>query len=162
MSFMDRLGKKQYGADEKVGLGGSAGRESQDMATQDTALLDTATQEALANFRLSVMAWSEAELAHARTPVRTVRQRSWRLAAGWALAGVLAAGGLGGGIQEHRHKLEAAKIVAAAREAEQRRVIAEQRAKEEEDLLANVDSDVSREVPSAMEPLAQMMDDETK
>jgi hypothetical protein len=54
-------------------------------------------------------------------------------------------------------------MAAAARAAEQQRVIAEQRAKEEEDLLANVDSDVSREVPSAMEPLAQLMsDDESK
>ena len=35
--------------------------------------------------------------------------------------------------------------------------------RDEEDLLAKVDSDVSREVPSAMEPLAQMMsDDDTK
>jgi hypothetical protein len=35
-------------------------------------------------------------------------------------------------------------------------------ASENEDLLATVDSDVSRQVPAAMEPLAQMMvDDET-
>jgi hypothetical protein len=30
---------------------------------------------------------------------------------------------------------------------------------ENEDLLASVDSDVSRQVPAAMEPLAQMMVD---
>jgi hypothetical protein len=30
---------------------------------------------------------------------------------------------------------------------------------QDEDLLASVDSDVSREVPAAMEPLAQLMDD---
>ena len=42
-------------------------------------------------------------------------------------------------------------------QAEQQRLMAEQRAREEEDLLAKVDSDVSREVPSAMEPLAQLM-----
>jgi hypothetical protein len=41
---------------------------------------------------------------------------------------------------------------------EQQGLLREQQAKaEEEDLLAKVDSDVSREVPSAMEPLAQMM-----
>jgi hypothetical protein len=42
--------------------------------------------------------------------------------------------------------------------------MAAQRAQaEEEDLLAQVDSDVSREVPSAMEPLAQLMaEDESK
>jgi hypothetical protein len=32
--------------------------------------------------------------------------------------------------------------------------------KENEDLLAKVDSDVSRAVPSAMEPLAQLMADD--
>jgi hypothetical protein len=49
--------------------------------------------------------------------------------------------------------------------AEQQRLAAaaEQQARQEdEDLLAKVDSDVSREVPAAMEPLAQMMaEDET-
>jgi hypothetical protein len=54
--------------------------------------------------------------------------------------------------------------MAAARAAESERLVAEQRAsQEEEDLLAKVDSDVSREVPSAMEPLAQLMtEDEAK
>jgi hypothetical protein len=57
---------------------------------------------------------------------------------------------------------------AAARVAEQERVAAQQRRnqqvrQEDEDLLAKVDSDVSREVPSALEPLAQMMaEDETR
>jgi hypothetical protein len=64
---------------------------------------------------------------------------------------------------EHQQKVQAARTAEAARAAEQQKVIAEQRAREEEDLLANVDSDVSREVPSAMEPLAQLMtDDETR
>jgi hypothetical protein len=57
--------------------------------------------------------------------------------------------------------------VAAARVVEQERLAVEQRArqnqKENEDLLAKVDSDVSREVPVAMEPLAELMDgDETR
>ena len=59
---------------------------------------------------------------------------------------------------------------AAARVAQQQRLqvplIAQQpnqQAKQEdEDLLAKVDRDVSREVPAAMEPLAQLMvEDET-
>jgi hypothetical protein len=37
--------------------------------------------------------------------------------------------------------------------------VAVQRAKEEEDLMAKVDSDVAREVPSALEPLASLMRD---
>jgi len=48
--------------------------------------------------------------------------------------------------------------IAQTRMIEQRRLAAEERAgQEEEDLLAKVDGDVSREVPSAMEPLAQLM-----
>jgi hypothetical protein len=51
-----------------------------------------------------------------------------------------------------------ARIAAAAEAARQQKLAAEQRAHEEnEDLLAKVDSDVSREVPIAMEPLAQLM-----
>jgi hypothetical protein len=47
----------------------------------------------------------------------------------------------------------------AAEAARQQKLADEQRAlKENEDLLAQVDSDVSRQVPSAMEPLAQLMD----
>jgi hypothetical protein len=50
--------------------------------------------------------------------------------------------------------------------AEQERLAVQQRnqqaRQEDEDLLAKVDSDVSREVPAAMEPLAQIMaEDET-
>jgi uncharacterized protein HemX len=150
MSFMNQLGKNPEGVDE------TTKRDS--IEAEDHAL-----EQALANFRSSVIAWSEAGLSHERTPVKTVRQRSWRLAAGWALGCVLVAGGAGGGLFEHQQKLQAARIAEAARAAEQQRAIAEQRAKEEEDLMANVDSDVSREVPSAMEPLAQLMtDDETK
>ncbi|MGA2085390.1 MAG: hypothetical protein ABSG60_07725 [Terracidiphilus sp.] len=119
--------------------------------------------QALKNFRASVLAWSEAAYSRPRTAVKTVRQRSWRLAAGWALGCALVAGGVSGGIYERHHRQELARM-AAARAAESERLVAEQRAsQEEEDLLAKVDSDVSREVPSAMEPLAQLMtEDEAK
>jgi hypothetical protein len=50
--------------------------------------------------------------------------------------------------------------IAAMRAAERERPVAQQQKQqarvEDEDLLANVDSDVSREVPAAMEPLAQL------
>jgi hypothetical protein len=53
--------------------------------------------------------------------------------------------------------------IAAQRDAERQRQMAEERAREAEDLLAKVDSDVSREVPNAMEPLAQLMaEDESR
>jgi hypothetical protein len=73
------------------------------------------------------------------------------------------AGGDSDGFYLRHQRLEQAKIAEVARLAEQQRELREQQAKEEEeDLLAKVDSDVSREVPSAMEPLAQLMDDEAK
>jgi hypothetical protein len=48
--------------------------------------------------------------------------------------------------------------IATAEAAKQQKLADEQRArKDDEDLLAKVDNDVSRQVPSAMEPLAQLM-----
>ena len=122
--------------------------------------VDAALEEALKNFRMSVHAWSDAAMSRPRT-AQTVRHRSWRLAVGWALAGVLLTGGLSGGMFERHQRIERERI-AAARLAEQQKALREQQAMEEKDLLANVDSDVSREVPSAMEPLAQLMNDGAK
>ncbi len=124
---------------------------------------DPAVEEALKNFRMSVHAWSDAAYSRPRTTAQNVRHRSWRLAAGWALAGVLMVGGVSGGMFERHQKIEQARIAAAARLAEQQKALREQQVKQdEEDLLAKVDSDVSREVPSAMEPLAQLGDEEAK
>jgi hypothetical protein len=159
MSWMERLAGKPEKAD---GLGALA-------ALHECEPGDLAVEEALKNFRLSVHAWSDAAYGRPRTAVQVVRHRSWRLAAGWALAGVLMAGGVSGGVYERHQKLEHAKIAAAARLAEQQRAVQEQQRlvreeqiQEEENLLAKVDSDVSRQVPSAMEPLAQLMDDQAK
>jgi hypothetical protein len=60
-----------------------------------------------------------------------------------------------GGVYERQHLKEQAKI-AAAEAARQQKIEVEQR-NASEDLFAKIDSDVSREVPSAMEPLAKMM-----
>jgi hypothetical protein len=60
----------------------------------------------------------------------------------------------------HERQIEAKQ--AAAKFAEQRKQAADLQAASEEDLLASVDSDVSRQVPSAMEPLAQMAEDDSK
>jgi hypothetical protein len=120
---------------------------------------DAQLDQALKNFRLSVRAWSEAEMSRPRTVQMTIRRRSWRLAAGWALGCALIAGGVSAGVHERSLKIEQAKIK-AQHDAEVRQQLAAQRAREEEDLLAKVDSDVSREVPAAMEPLAQLMADD--
>ena len=118
---------------------------------------DIELEQALKNFRSSVHAWSETAYSQPHMPVRVYRT-SWRVAAGWALGCVLAAGSLTGGLYERHHRQELAKIAAAQEAARQQKLAAEERARvENEDLLAKVDSDVSREVPSAMEPLARMM-----
>jgi uncharacterized protein HemX len=123
---------------------------------------DSELDEALTNYRLSVHAWSDAAFSRPRTVVAP--RRVWRLAAGWALGCVLIAGGASAGVWQH-HQRE--MRIAAARVAEQQQMVAQQREQqarrqEDEDLLAKVDRDVSREVPVAMEPLAQLMgEDET-
>lgn len=136
---------------------------------------------ALENFKASVNAWSDAAYSQPRTVVRTARH-TWRLATIWALGCMIAAGSLAGTLYERHQRHESARI-AAIKAAEQKaaleRKAAEQpvaativtkpqptvvknAASENEDLLATVDSDVSRQVPAAMQPLAQMMvDDDT-
>jgi hypothetical protein len=119
--------------------------------------------EAVSDFRLSVHGWSEAALSRSRNVVVTGRRRIWRLTAGWALGCVLVAGSVSSGVYKHHHQQQLVRL-AAARVAERQRLAAQEQARqEEEDLLAKVDSDVSREVPTAMEPLAQLMaGDESK
>lgn len=113
---------------------------------------------ALREFRQSIHAWSDAAMNRPRTALAASPRRLRRLAAGWALSGLLIVGGLFAGVAGH-HRQQ----VRIARQSivEQQRQVAEQRQKqvrqEDEDLLAKVDSDVSQAVPSAMEPLAQLM-----
>jgi hypothetical protein len=148
MTWMDRFGKKRNEVEEQAEL---------DMK-------DPVLDQALMNFKASVHAWSDSELSRPRMVAKVVRRRSWRLAAGWALGCALVVGGVSGGVHEQHQRQETARLAAAARVAERQRLIAAEHAREaEEDLLAKVDSDVSREVPSAMEPLAQLMaEDETR
>jgi hypothetical protein len=140
--------------------------------------------EALSHFKASIDAWSEAAYRQPRT-VAGMNRHSWRLAATWALGCLLAFGCLAGGIYERFHSQDLARV-AALKAAEQKaagerlarveklaaaeKALEQREAKEQadaatrssdpnEDLLATLDSDVSREVPAAMEPLAQLMDD---
>ncbi len=119
--------------------------------------LDEEVEQAVGNFRQCVHAWSEAAYSGPRVEVHLARPWSWRLAAAWALGGVLAAGSLAGGFYRHHHRQELARI-AAARAARQRQLAAEKRAQEDRNLLTAVDSEVSQAVPQAMEPLADLMD----
>jgi post-segregation antitoxin (ccd killing protein) len=163
MKFKNKAGK----------VGGACGvGESSDELNpeQDPELL-----EALRDFRLSVCAWSEAAMNRPRTVVDTGRHRIWRLATALALGCVLIAGGVSGGIYKHlrrqqtagweQHQQETRIAVARAVEPERPTVVQRDHParEEEEDLLVKVDRDVSRQVPAAMEPLAQLMTwDETR
>ena len=123
---------------------------------------DPLVANALRNFKASADAWTEVAMNRPRTTAAVVR-RTWRLAAAWALGCVLAAGSLAGALYERQHRQEMARIAAAQsaaqRAAQQRQAAQLQTASEgDQDLLANVDNDISRAVPAAMEPLAQLMD----
>lgn len=124
--------------------------------TAELEMLDPKLREALGNFKANVHAWSEAMMSRPQTLREVVVRRTWKLAAGWALGCVLVVGGVSTGLYEHHHQRELARI-AEIREAEHQRLVAAEHTREEEDFMAKVDSDVSREVPSAMEPLASLM-----
>ncbi len=125
----------------------------------------TALDAALRDFRASVHAWSDAachgprlaEIPAARTAPRHVIARR---SVAWALGLVLVAGAATEGVHDRHRRQELARQ-AHQREVEQQRLLAEQHAREVDDLLARVDNDISREVPSAMEPLAQLMAEDT-
>jgi hypothetical protein len=118
-------------------------------------------RHALANFKSSVDAWSDAVMSRPRDQKIAVR-RNWSLITRWALGSVVFAGTVTGAVYQNHRQQEAARAEAAARAAEQERELAAQAAKEQtaEDLMAKVDSDVAREVPSALEPLAALMTDD--
>jgi uncharacterized protein HemX len=124
--------------------------------------LEPELRQVLGDFKAGVHAWSDAMVSRPRTVQHTVVHRAWRLAAGWALASVLIAGAVSAELYEHHeHQVQQARIAAERKAEEQQRALEAQRARDEQDLLATVDSDVSREVPSALEPLASLMTDDT-
>lgn len=129
--------------------------------------LDPELREALGNFKSNVTAWSNAMLSRPRQ-VKTPARTNWGLIAKWTLGCVVFAGTVSGGVYQNHRQQEIARAeaaAAAARAAEQQRELTAKAAKEQsaqsaEDLMAKVDSDISREVPSALEPLASLMTDD--
>jgi len=145
--------------------------------------------QALGHFKASMDAWSEAAYSRPRAATKLAVRHSWRMVAGWALGCLLAVGSVAGAGHEIYRRQELAKVAAqqaAQKTAEERAAAARataqptgaqpekktstattrkvsagapDSARGQDDLLASVDSDVSREVPAAMEPLAQLMDD---
>jgi hypothetical protein len=130
---------------------------------------DPMLQAVLHDFRVSAQAWSEAKyqsssaaslrnksLVLSPSPRRTLGQRSLA----WALSLAVAAGVASTGAYE-LHQRDLTRQAAAQREAEHQRQLAiQQHARDVDALLAKVDSDLSRQVPSAMEPLASLMADD--
>ena len=133
-------------------------RAMENASTEGAGMIDDpALEGVLRDFRSSVHAWSDAVYNRPRIQREgATRRAAWRKAAAWSLGSLLVAGTAGGGFLEYQHRQETARI-AAAREVQHQRELAEQRAREAEEELARVDSDVAREVPNAMEPLAQLM-----
>jgi hypothetical protein len=137
---------------------------AQEHVTDRTEVIDDPELDrVLRDFRSSVHAWSEAAYRRPRVMDEIVLRRgAWRRAAIWSLGSMLVIGAAGGGFLEHQHRQEMARI-AAAREAQYQHQVAEQRARKAEQELAEVDIDVARQVPNAMEPLAQLMaEDESR
>lgn len=140
-------------------------------------------EDALKNFRSSVHAWSDAEFTRPRSVLLAEHRRTWRRAAAWALGCALAASTLSAGIYEHHLHDQSARLarIAAEHAAQNKQFAAQQNAAQDGDfeqeaagtaaqapaqpqgadekLMAAVDQDVSQPVPSALEPLAQLMDE---
>jgi hypothetical protein len=146
----------QHSMDNNTGKAGNGAADQQQDPNLDAVLQD---------FRASVHAWGAATYqsrseatSRSRTlvlspvPRRTLGQRSLA----WALSLALAAGVDTTGVHELRQR-ELAKQVAQREAVHQRQLALEQHARDVDELLAKVDSAVSREVPSAMEPLATLM-----
>ena len=132
-------------------------------ATRGFAELDDPNLgDALLEFKASVHAWSVAAYSGAHTaPTRPAI--AWRRTLAWALSLVLASGALSGAVYERHHQQVLAQQQHQRElqlQHQQQMAAQQQHASEAEDLMAKIDSDVAREVPTAMEPLAQMMTDD--
>jgi hypothetical protein len=123
--------------------------------------LESEMVQALTEFRSSVHAWSESVYSRPRVAVAATGRRLW-LAAECALCCLLVAG-VSGGVYQRHHRQPVAQSAqpSLAKAAQPEAVVRSPQARpEDEDLLAKVDSDVSQQVPSAMQPLAQLMADD--
>jgi hypothetical protein len=124
---------------------------------EDGLEMEPELREAISNFKSSVDVWSDSAISRPRevtSPARTV----WSIAPNWALGCAVFICTVSGGVYQNHRQQESAKIE-AARIAEQQRELAAERTKEESDLMARVDNDIARQVPSALEPLASLMDE---
>ena len=134
---------------------------------------EAALRQTLSHFRQSVHAWSDAEYGRARIVRPAKVQTLWRMAVIGVLGCVVAAGALSVILVELRHQPVTVQTAAVrAPSTQPQAALAQAPAKapaatlhqppasvSDEELMASIDKDVSRIAPSAMEPLAQLMDD---
>ena len=137
--------------------------------------MDPVLKQALGDFKASVHVWSEAEFVRPRAAhPATHGLRRWAL--GWSLAGVLLAGGVSGVVIVGHHwrqdppvatvhgvqqpvqptTLQTQPMVASAGGQVTGKGASVKQESQDEELLASVDSAVSRTVPSAMDPLVDL------
>ena len=125
---------------------------------------DAEIDAALRNFRESIHAWSEQEYSRPRA-TQPARSGMWHLfanpIAGWALAAVVAIGGVAVPTAIHQQHQEQARRIAD--EQARQKLATDQAARQaalamdDEELLSHVDSDIAQATPDAMEPLAELM-----
>jgi hypothetical protein len=126
---------------------------------------DQDVQAALKNFRASVHAWSEQEMARPRQIRRAngFARLMINPLLGWGMAGVLAAAVVTVPVSVHHERQVAAQRLAAVQEQQRQATEAAarlaQNSVDDEDLLKHVDSDIAQAAPDAMEPLASLMSD---
>jgi hypothetical protein len=141
-------------------------RDEQDVnktgESEDPEKIGPELREALSDFKLSVDAWSEAMISRpreAQTPART----SWAAINKWVLGCVVFAGTVSSALYQNHKQVETARLEAARVAQQQRATEAARNAKmNEEDLMADVDSEVAQQVPSALEPMATLMAEDTQ
>jgi len=133
-------------------------KPAEELEKQET--LEPELREALGNFKASVDAWSEAMMSRPRE-VKAPARTNWSGVTKWALGCVVFAGTVSGGVYQNHKQQEAAKVE-AARVAEQQRELAAHKVIQDDDLMASVDSAIAREVPSALEPMASLMTDDSQ
>lgn len=132
----------------------------------ETDIDDPVLRSALGDFRASVHAWSDAASNRPRPALSSAPQAiAWRRATAWVLSLALSFGILGSAAYERHHSQVIAQEKQHQQDLERQRILDEQRARETatatdtEDLMATVDSAVSRQVPAAMAPLALTADE---
>lgn len=137
------------------------------------AALEEELGEALGDFRDCARAWGHVSYGRPARNMQPAHRLGWRLAAGWAVALLLAVITTGGVTVWRTHQTVAARhpvvrpAVVAPATAQTHAPAATAEKMEapaadvaDEDLLAKVDRDVARQTPRAMEPLAQLMDED--